>query len=139
MDNKNLEDLSRYRMEKSKEDLQASKILFDNKLFSQALNRSYYSIFHAVRALLAYENLDFKKHSALIGHFNREYINGNIFEKKYSKILMGAEKLRNKSDYNDFYIVTREEIEKQILEAEEFIYGIERHIKEYLEQLPSQI
>ena len=63
--------------------------------------------------MLAYERIDFKKHSAIISYFNQNYVNTEKIDKKYSKILMGAEKLRNKSDYNDFFIVTREEAENK--------------------------
>lgn len=130
MDNQKIQDLSKYRLEKAKEDLEASKLLYDNSLFSQSLNRSYYSIFHGVRALLAYENLDFRKHSAIISYFNKNYISNSKIDKKYSKIIMGAEKLRNKSDYNDFFIVIKEDAHQQLINAEDFIYTIEKYIYE---------
>ncbi|WMM24206.1 HEPN domain-containing protein [Tissierella sp. MB52-C2] len=128
MDNKNIRDLSTYRLIKSKEDLEASELLYDNNLFSQSLNRSYYSIFHSVRALLVYERVDFSKHSAIISYFNKNYIRNNKIDKKYSKILMGAEKLRNKSDYNDFFIVTKEDTYQQIINAKDFIDTIQKYI-----------
>ena len=130
MDNQEIQDLSKYRLEKSKRDFEASRLLYDNNLFAQSLNRSYYSIFHAVRALLAYESLDFRKHSAIISNFNKNYISNGKIQKKYSKILMGAEKLRNKSDYNDFFIVTKEDSFRQLLDAEDFISEIETYINE---------
>lgn len=60
LDNQN--DLSKYRLEKSKEDLLSSKLLFENGFYKQSVNRSYYSIFHATRALLALDKFDSKKH-----------------------------------------------------------------------------
>jgi uncharacterized protein (UPF0332 family) len=122
-------DLSKYRMEKAKSDLKASKLLFDAGLYSQSLNRSYYSIFHAVRALLAFDKFDSKKHSGIIAYFNKNYINSGKFNKSFSKILMGAEKIRNQSDYNDFYIANKEDAEIQIKNAEIFIKGIEDFLK----------
>ena len=53
-----LSDLSKYRMEKAKEYLEASELMFKNGKFSQSLNRSYYAIFHAVRVLLAIDRFD---------------------------------------------------------------------------------
>ena len=100
MNNNDLFQLSKYRTNKAKEDLRAAEILFENNLFSQSLNRSYYSIFHAVRAVFVHEKFDSRKHSGIISHFNKNYIKKGIFDKEYSKILMGAEKIRNKSDYN---------------------------------------
>lgn len=101
MDNMIFE-LVKYRVEKSKNDFEASKILSENGLFAQSLNRSYYSIFHAVRSILAFEQFDSKKHSGIIAYFNQNFVSTGIFDKSYSKILMGAEIIRNKSDYNDF-------------------------------------
>ena len=95
MDNMILE-LVKYRLEKSKNDFEASKILLENGLFAQSLNRSYYSIFHAVRSILAFEQFDSKKHSGIIAYFNQNFVSTGIFDKTFSKILMGAEIIRNK-------------------------------------------
>lgn len=127
-----IKELALYRIEKAKMDLEASKILFDNGLYSQSLNRSYYSIFHAVRAVLAFEQFDSKKHSGIIAYFNRHFINAGIFDKKYSKILIGAEIIRNKSDYDDFYIASGEDAEKQLQNAEEFIDAMYEYVKKKL-------
>ena len=62
--------LANYRLSKSKSDLNAAEILLKNKLYSQSINRSYYAIFHAVRALLAFDKFDSKKHSGIIAYFN---------------------------------------------------------------------
>jgi len=121
-------DLAKYRIEKAHNDLQASKIMLENNLFAQSLNRSYYSIFHAVRAILAFKKFDSKKHSGIIAYFNQNFINEGIFEKEYSKILMGAEKIRNKSDYNDFYVASKVDAKQQIINAEKFIKTMEEYI-----------
>lgn len=71
---KRVSDLSRYRMEKAREDLLSAKLLFDNSWINQSINRSYYAIFHAVRSLLAYNIFDSKKHSGIIAFFNQNYI-----------------------------------------------------------------
>lgn len=123
-------ELSRYRMEKAKNDLAAAEILFNEKLFDQSLNRSYYAIFHSVRALLALDPFDSRKHSGIIAYFNRIYVASGSFDREYSKILMGAEKMRNKSDYDDFYIAAKTDAEKQIVNAKIFIAGIETMLAE---------
>lgn len=125
-------ELAKYRIEKSKNDLEASKIMLENNLFSQSLNRSYYSIFHAVRSLLAFDQFDSKKHSGIIAYFNQNFINKGIFDKELSKILMGAERIRNKSDYNDFYIACKDDAEQQIKNAERFIKIIETYVLEMI-------
>lgn len=46
-------DLSNYRLEKAKDELDTADLTFRNSKFSQSINRSYYAMFHSVRALLA--------------------------------------------------------------------------------------
>jgi uncharacterized protein (UPF0332 family) len=71
---KRLLDLSAYRLEKAADDLDTAGLMFKNNKLSQSINRSYYSMFHAVRALLALSVLDSKKHTGVISFFNKHYI-----------------------------------------------------------------
>jgi uncharacterized protein (UPF0332 family) len=61
-------DLAKYRLSKSKNDLESAHLNFLNNLFSQSINRSYYAIFHSVRVLLAFDKFDSKKHSGIISN-----------------------------------------------------------------------
>ncbi len=66
--------LSDYRLEKSKQDLETAKINFEHGMLAQSVNRSYYAAFHALRALLAYDVFDSRRHSSILGYFNKNYI-----------------------------------------------------------------
>ena len=121
--------LSRYRLDKSYEDLIAAKEMLKLNMFKQSINRSYYSIFHAVRALLALDNVDFKRHSGVISYFQSHYVRSGEFDKLYSSILTSANIVRNQSDYDDFFLVTKEDAEKQMSNAEKFFATM----KEYLD------
>jgi uncharacterized protein (UPF0332 family) len=127
MENEIIE-LAKYRLEKARSDYFSAKMLFENKMYSQSLNRSYYAIFHSTRALLSLEKFDSKKHSGIIAYFNKNYIANGIFEKEMSKIIMGAEKIRIQSDYDDFYLVSKEDTLNQLNNAEIFIQKIEEYI-----------
>ena len=81
MDNKEIEILSKYRLEQSKKNLEEAEALFNINKFKGASNRAYYSIFHAIKAILALEQTDFKKHSSVIAYFNKEYISKENFLK----------------------------------------------------------
>ena len=105
--------------------------MFENKSYKSAINRSYYAIFTAVRSLLAEEEKDFKKHSAVISHFRKNYVKTGIFETKFSDYIGDAFEVRNDCDYEDFYIASREEAETQYLHAVEFYEAV----KSYLENL----
>jgi uncharacterized protein (UPF0332 family) len=127
-------DLSRYRMEKAKDDLGVSKLNLDNKKFSQSINRSYYSMFHAARALLALERYDSKKHSGVISYFTKNFIKPGKIESEYSKMLTGAFRIRNACDYDDFFVVAYTDAKAQYDNAVRFIERIERYIKTILSE-----
>lgn len=134
MDNKEIEILSKYRLEQSKENLEEAEALFNINKFKGASNRAYYSIFHAIKAILALEQTDFKKHSSVIAYFNKEYISKETFSRKLGKRVSEARFFREKSDYVDFYIVTREECQAQIDTARLMIENAEKYINENLKK-----
>ena len=53
--------LSKYRLERSKQSLEAAKSSKENDDWFTTNNRLYYAIFHAIRSVLAMEKIDFKK------------------------------------------------------------------------------
>lgn len=120
--------LSKYRFETSLDNITDAKIMLDNGRYKNALNRAYYSIFHAIRAVCALDGFDSSKHSGVIAFFNQNYVKTNIFPRELSKIIKYASESREKADYLDFYIASKEEAEKQIERAIDF----SKVIKEYL-------
>ncbi len=132
MDQRQL-DLSRYRLEKARDDLNVSQLTFDNNNFSQSINRSYYSMFHTLRALLALEQYDSKKHSGIISYFAKYFVKTGKIETKYFKMLTAAFKIRNNCDYDDFYVASREDARQQLDNAMLFIKRLENVIEEIIE------
>jgi len=119
-------DLSRYRLEDSKDRLGSSEILFDNSKYKDSVSRSYYAMFSAAKALLATKGLDSAKHSGVISLFNQHFVRTIIVKKEMGRLLSEAQGVREKSDYADFVIISREEAQKQIQSARDFIQEIER-------------
>ena len=70
--------LSLHRLEQAKEDLDVAKLNYDNNYYKSANNRAYYAIFHSMRAVLAIEGIDFKKHKDVQAYFNKNYVNNLI-------------------------------------------------------------
>ena len=101
--------LSAHRFSRAKEELQTAELLLRNSNFRSSINRSYYSIFHAIRAVNALDGFDSSKHSGVISHFNQEYVKTGVFEKEASKIIRNASELREQADYEDFYEATQED------------------------------
>ena len=127
--NQELIDLSRYRLNQAKENLEEAEILFNINKFKGASNRAYYSIFHAIKALLALEKVDFKKHSSVIAYFNKEYISTEIFPKEIGKDITKIRLYREKSDYLDFYIISKDDCKDQLDKAKVIVETIEKHLQ----------
>lgn len=72
-------DYSKYRIERSREDLDAAHLLYKAGNYRVANNRAYYAIFHAMRAVLVFDGFDSSKHSGVIAEFRRRYIKTGIF------------------------------------------------------------
>lgn len=113
--------LSQYRFEKAKEDLQAAVVNLDNGLIKASINRSYYAIFHAIRSVNALDKVDSKKHSGVIAHFNQFFIHTGKFAKEVYSIITSAYKIREKSDYDDFYIAAKDDAQEQLDNAKRFL------------------
>lgn len=130
MQNNEIISLSKYRLEQAKENLEEAEALFIINKYKGASNRAYYSIFHAMKSVLVLKQIDFKKHSSVIAYFNKEYFAKNIFPKELGKGVSEASFYREKSDYLDFYIITKEECNNQIETAKKMIECIEKYISE---------
>ena len=130
MDNENRESFALYRLEKAKETLKSAKILFEEvKDYTSANNRAYYAIFYAIRAVLALEEIDFKRHKDVIAYFNQKYIKPEIFPRKLGSKIAQAQRVREDSDYDDEYSPSFEKTQNQIDTAKELIELVEKYIK----------
>ncbi len=125
-----LVELAGYRMERAKEMLDASKGNLEIGQYKTSLNRSYYAIFHAMRAANILKGFDSSKHSGVIAFFNKEYLKENIMDRSLSVIIKNSAFLREKSDYDDFYIASKKEAEKQLKDAEVFLAAVEKYLKQ---------
>lgn len=120
-----LKELAGYRMDRAKEMLVAARENLEIGQYKTSLNRSYYAIFHAMRAMNILKGFDSSKHSGVIAFFNKEYLKENILDRNLSIVIKNSEFLREKSDYDDFYIASKQEAEKQLEEAERFLDAVE--------------
>ena len=120
-----IRNLSQVRFEHAQECLHAAQNLLNCEDLKSAANRAYYAIFHAMRAVLAYDGIDMKHHSGIISSFRRLYIKTGIFDVRMSEIISELYDLRTGSDYDDFFAVSGEEIAEQIKNADYFLSEIQ--------------
>ena len=122
-------DLCQYRIEQARESLKASKIMLDNKMVKDSINRSYYSAFYAMKAVLAIEEKDFKKHKDVVAYFNKMYVATGKFPKDLGRMIAKLQQLREKSDYDDFFVASIAKAEQQIMTAEKVITEVDYFIR----------
>ncbi len=127
-------DLVAYRIEASRETLKSAKILLAAEEYKGANNRAYYSIFYAINAVHALDGKAYKRHKDAIANFNKEYVKTEIFPREIGRKIGEAEEIRHASDYDDFYIASREEAERQVAVADEFMQLVEKHCMIRLEK-----
>ena len=128
MELEQLKALSNIRLEHADECISAAKSLLESENYKSAANRAYYTVFHAMRAVLAFDKIDMKHHSGIIAEFRRLYIKTGIFDAELSKIISILSDSRNDSDYDDFFIVSKEEVAEQIKDAELFLEKIKEYV-----------
>jgi uncharacterized protein (UPF0332 family) len=124
-----IKELSAYRFSKALEDITASEVMLKESLYKVSINRSYYAIFHAMRAITALSGYDSSKHSGIIAYFNQNIVKTGDFDKEASKIVKKASFLREKSDYEDFYIASRQEAEEQLKDAKIFLSKVDEYLR----------
>lgn len=127
MDDRQIE-LSNYRMQQAEDSLKVSKNCFDNGFYKDSINRSYYAAFYSIKAVLALDSTDFKRHKDVIAFFNKEYVATNIFPRPLGRKLGILKQIREESDYDDFYIASKKEALEQIQTAEFIIQSIHNYL-----------
>lgn len=122
--------LCRYRMAKASDLLRDAEETLKLGMYETAANRSYYSVFHCVRGLLALDGVDFKKHSGVISYFQSNYIKSGLLPVDLSDTLKSAFSLRTESDYKDFFVISNEDVARQVSEARAFNEMVQRYAEE---------
>lgn len=123
-------DIARYRLQTAKEDLDTANLTFSSGQFRAANNRAYYSIFHSICAVLAKEGIAFKRHKDTVSYFNKNYIHAGIFPTELGRKIVTAEEIRHASDYDAFYIASKDITKQQIQTAEQLFTLVAAYLEE---------
>ncbi len=122
-------EISKVRLEHAKECLSEAQLLISEESYRGAANRAYYSIFHAMRSVLALDGIDMKHHSGIISEFRKRYVKTGIFENELSNLISELSMVREGSDYNDFFVLSKSDTARQVQSAETFVARIEEYLK----------
>jgi len=132
-------DLANYRMEKAREILMESKDTLNQNHYGLSINRSYYAMFTAARALLALKGLDSSKHSGVIALFNQHIVKVDLFSREFSRYLPKAKRIREDADYGDFVKITQEDAQIQLKNAQRFVEEARRRLQELIRDMQKEV
>ncbi|MCD7716008.1 MAG: HEPN domain-containing protein [Lachnospiraceae bacterium] len=102
----------------------------DKQSCKSANNRAFYAMEKAVRALLVLKDTEPQTHNGVLKQFNYLFIfkGTGFFTQNDYQILAKSEQIRNASDYDDFYLASKEESTQQIENATYIVGKIEKYI-----------
>jgi uncharacterized protein (UPF0332 family) len=78
-----------------------------------------------MRATLALLKIDNKKHSGIISAFRQHFIKSGKLRLELSDTITELFIIRNESDYNDFYVIAKEDVSAQLENARQFVIEVE--------------
>ncbi len=134
MDEKNYESLVLVRIDRVKELYSEAVKLVNMDCYKSANNRAFYAIEKCIKALLATRQMDVETHNGAVLQFNLLFIHHEStgFTKDDYQKIAKADRIRNASDYDDFYIVNKEETRELLEFVKEFLKKSEEYIHKTL-------
>lgn len=133
MDKMDYKSLVLVRFDRAKELYSEAKELVKMDCYKSANNRAFYAVEKCIKALLATKQMDVETHNGAVSQFNLLFIHQKnaVFTKDDYQKIAKADRIRNASDYDDFYIVNREET-KELLE---FVKNFLEKTSEYISKM----
>ncbi len=124
MKQKDLKILSKLRIERAGEFLKEAEFNFKNKFYRAAINRAYYGVFYAMKALLALEKAFPKTHGGTRMFFHLRFIKTKRLPPEIGQKIEELYKKRLDADYDDFITISKEDAEYSLKLAKEIISKI---------------
>jgi uncharacterized protein len=127
-----LKELVHKELDAANERLEAAELLFNDSKYVDAINRAYYAVFHASKALLYSIGRDAKTHSGLISEIGLHMVGKGLIDKRYGVILRRLFESRETSDYVVGAIFTEDEVKDSLKDAKLFIDMAYKKSNEYI-------
>ncbi|MFI5124445.1 MAG: HEPN domain-containing protein [Chitinophagales bacterium] len=80
-------------------------VQLQNQFYATAINRLYYSCFHATKALLLTKNLIPKTHSGVVTMLHQHFVLPGLFNQSHAAFFSKLMQERIDDDYGDFMII----------------------------------
>jgi uncharacterized protein (UPF0332 family) len=121
---------SEAEMKLAEEMLQDAELMLKENRLRSLVNRAYYGMFHATRAILLYLGTDCTSHAGAINKFGECVIKKGLAKEELAKSLHLGYRLREKSDYQPVSKINKEEAKALYNEAKGFVREIEKILRQ---------
>ncbi len=128
-------ELSRYRIDKAKRLLEDASCLFNAASYESAVNRSYYAILTASRAVLILRGIDPDTHEGVKTMLSKEFIKTGLLPKKFGETFRSIQARRIDSDYGDYVDIDIDEASDSLKRTQEFVKKVEDVLNDMLKDL----
>ena len=108
----------------------AAELLSQSGLFSDAVSRLYYFLFHWVRALLLTEGLEPRTHEGMLRMLAQRFVKKGAVAKEVAHTVSRLMKYREEADYNPSYVFAEDDYWRL---REETVTAVSA-IKQYVEK-----
>ena len=115
-------------IQKAEQTFAEKDVLISGELRNTLANRLYYSLFHAVSALLINDHHEVGTHKGAVIRFHQYYVQTGLFTKEEGYFYSQLQTLREKGDYNCYFNVLKDDVLSRIEPTNQLI----KRIKEYI-------
>lgn len=104
------------------------EVLLKAGFWSTLANRLYYSLFHAVTALLINDGYEVGTHKGAAIRFQQYYVKTHIFSVEEGRFYSQLQSMRESADYNCSFEVSENDVLTKIEPIRQFIEKIKQYI-----------
>ena len=115
-------------LKKARDTFEEIGILTAANKWNGAANRLYYSVFHAITALLIHDGHTVNTHNGSHAIFHLHYIKTGVFPFEFGRLYNQLQTMREESDYNCVFDIDPDELKNRIEPARDLIEKIEELI-----------
>jgi uncharacterized protein (UPF0332 family) len=110
--------------------LKAAGILFENKLYEDAVSRAYYAVLHAAKAALAVRQQTPPADQGVHRVFEVVLVNNGCIEGEFAKLMVDHQACREACDYDADFRIAEDEAQSKLEAASRFLERIGLYLKE---------
>jgi uncharacterized protein (UPF0332 family) len=125
MNQKERQELVKYRISKARVTYNEVELHVENKLWNTAINRLYYACYYVVIALLIDKDIQAQTHAGVRQMFGLHFVKSGLIDKESGKFYTDIFDMRQTGDYDDYIDFSKEDVLDLIEPANKLITKIE--------------